>query len=384
MDWPEPGPDALTHSRRLAELIASRIAAAGGWLSFADYMALALYAPGLGYYAAGARKFGAAGDFVTAPELTPLFARCLAAQAVEVMAACGDEILELGAGSGRLAVDLMRELERLGRLPERYAILEVSADLRQRQRALFEAEAPELLDRIHWLDGLPDTLVGLVLGNEVLDALPVHLVRWQGGQAFERGVVLSESGLEFAWADRLLATGPLLDAANGLPAPGDDYLSEICLAAPALVHSLAERLGQGMLLFIDYGFPRAEYYHPDRREGTLMCHYRHRSFDAPFYLPGLVDITAHVDFTLIADAALDAGLDVLGYTSQAHFLLNCGLLERLGELEPGSTAYIKQTAQVQKLIQPTEMGELFKVIALAKGDVPLPMGFARGDKRHTL
>ncbi|MDD4882780.1 MAG: class I SAM-dependent methyltransferase [Gallionellaceae bacterium] len=368
----------------MAGLIAGRIGAAGGWLSFADYMALALYAPGLGYYAAGARKFGAAGDFVTAPELTPLFAQTLATQTVEVLESCGNEILELGAGSGRLAVDLMRELARQGRLPDRYGILEPSPDLRQRQQALLEREAPELLDRVRWLDTLPDRLSGLVLGNEVLDALPVHLVHWLDGQALERGVALDEAGSAFVWQDRPMPPGPLLDAANRLPAPGDDYLSEVCLAAPALIHSLAERLQRGMLLFLDYGFPRAEYYHPDRREGTLMCHYRHRSFDDPFYLPGLVDITSHVDFTLIADAALEAGLDVLGYTSQAHFLLNCGLLERLGELEPGSTVYLKETARVQKLIQPTEMGELFKVIALGKGDLPLPLGFARGDKRHNL
>jgi SAM-dependent MidA family methyltransferase len=380
--WPAPDPDALAHSQRLSALIAARIAEAGGWLSFADYMALALYAPGLGYYAAGARKFGAAGDFVTAPELTPLFAACLAAQAVQVLDVCGDEILELGAGSGRLAVDLMRELARLGRLPERYAILEVSADLRQRQQDLFEHEAPELRGRVQWLDTLPDKLSGLVIGNEVLDALPVHLVRWVDGRIFERGVALG--GDVFTWQDSPLSAGQLLEVANGLPMPDGDYVSEICLAAPALIHSLAERLDQGMLLFLDYGFPRAEYYHHDRQEGTLMCHYRHRAYTDPFYLPGLADITAHVDFTLIADAALDAGLDVLGYTSQDHFLVNCGLLNRLSELEPGSLTYLKQTAQIQKLIQPTEMGELFKVIALGKGDLPEPVGFTRGDKRHML
>lgn len=382
--WPAPDPDALAHSQRLAKLIASRIAEAGGWLSFADYMALALYAPGLGYYTAGARKFGAAGDFVTAPELTPLFAGALAAQAMQVMATCGGQIMELGAGSGRLAVDLMRELARLGRLPDRYAILEVSPDLRQRQQALFAQEAPELLERVHWLDTLPDRISGLVIGNEVLDALPVHLVRWLDGQVFERGVALDESGSAFTWQDRPLVPGALLEAAAVLPAPDGDYLSEIGLAAPGLVHSLAERLQQGMLLLLDYGFPRAEYYHPDRVQGSLMCHYRHRAFDDPFYLPGLTDITAHVEFTLVADAALEAGLDVLGYTSQAHFLLNCGLLERLHELQPGSLPYLKQTAAVQKLIQPSEMGELFKVIALGRGMSPPVLGFAHGDKRHTL
>lgn len=381
--WPEPSPEVRAHSARLAALIGARIGEAGGWLSFADYMDLSLYAPGLGYYAAGARKFGASGDFVTAPELTPLFARCLAAQAVEVMAATRAEILELGAGSGRLAVDLLRELARLDSLPERYGILELSPDLRQRQRALFQAEAPELLGRVSWHDTLPERLSGLVLGNEVLDALPVHLVHWQGGMAYERGVALDAGG--FRWQDRPLAAASLREMVNDLPVPGADYLSEVCPAAPGLVRSLADRLEQGMLLFIDYGFPRCEYYHADRYQGTLMCHYRHRSFDDPFYLPGLVDITAHVDFTSIADAALAAGLDVLGYTAQAYFLVNCGLLDRLAELEPGSARYIRHAAAVQKLIQPSEMGELFKVIALGKGGLcQTPLGFVRGDRRHTL
>lgn len=381
---PPPEPDAFAQSEALARLIAHKIAEAGGWLPFADYMALALYAPGLGYYSAGARKFGAAGDFVTAPELTPLFAQTLAAQAIQVMATGAGDILELGAGSGRLAVDLMRELDRLGHLPERYRILEVSADLRQRQHALFQHEAPHLAARVEWLDALPERIAGLILGNEVLDALPVHLVRWHQGKLMERGVALDPSATAFVWSDRPLDAGPLLDAASRLPTPGDDYLSEICPAAPALIHSLAERLERGMMLFLDYGFPRAEYYHPDRNQGTLMCHYRHRSLDDPFYLVGLTDITAHVDFTAIADAALDAGLDVLGYTSQAHFLLNCGLLDRLEAFGPGSLAYMKQTAAAQKLIQPTEMGELFKVIALTKGMDEAPVGFTRGDKRHTL
>lgn len=379
--WPAPDAEALAQSERLAGLIAERIEAAGGWISFADYMALALYAPGLGYYAAGARKFGAAGDFVTAPELTPMFARCLAAQAIQVMDACGGDILELGAGSGRLAVDLLQELARRERLPARYAILDVSADLRDRQRTLFEREAPELLDRVVWLDSLPDTFSGFIVGNEVLDALPVHLLHWQDGQARERGVA-AEQG-RFVWRDRPMPDD-LRDSASPLPTPPGDYLSEICPAAPALIHSLAERLERGAMLFIDYGFPRAEYYHPDRATGTLMCHYRHRAFDDPFYLPGLVDLTAHVDFTLIADAALDAGLDVPGYATQAQFLLNCGLLERLETFGPGSLDYARQTAAAQKLIQPTEMGELFKVILLGKDfDLP-PLGFTRGDKRHTL
>jgi SAM-dependent MidA family methyltransferase len=211
--------------------------------------------------------------------------------------------------------------------------------------------------------------------------LPVHLLHWQDGQAEERGVAV-EAG-RFVWRDRSLPDG-LRDSTSLLPTPPGDYLSEICPAAPALISSLAERLERGAMLFIDYGFPRAEYYHPDRATGTLMCHYRHRAFDDPFYLPGLVDLTAHVDFTLIADAALDAGLDVPGYATQAQFLLNCGLLDRLQAFDPGSTLYLKQTAAVQKLIQPTEMGELFKAILLGKGFDAPPLGFARGDKRHTL
>lgn len=379
---PVPSSEALAHSRQLAGLIADRIAGAGGWISFADYMTLALYAPGLGYYAGGAHKFGAAGDFVTAPELTPLFGQTLATQAVQILHVSTPEILELGAGSGRLAVDLLGELARLDCLPMRYAILEVSPDLRQRQQARIRQEIPGLADRVVWLDGLPENFSGLVIGNEVLDALPVHLVRRQDGTWLERGVGTGEGG--FFWSDRPIEAGALFDAAQALPSPDGDYVTEINLAAPAMIRSLAERLVCGALLFIDYGFSRAEYYYPERRNGTLMCHYRHRAYDDPFHLPGLADITAHVDFTAIADAALEGGLDVPGYASQANFLFNCGLLDRLSALEPGSLDYIKQTSRVQKLVQPTEMGELFKVMALARGvEAPL-RGFRRGDLRHQL
>ncbi len=380
---PEPSQEALTHSRSLVDFIAQRIAQAGGWISFAEYMSLALYAPGQGYYSAGARKFGPGGDFITAPELTPIFAQCIAAQAARVLAATGGgEILELGAGSGRLAVDMLLELRRLDSLPERYCILDLSPDLRQRQRALLQAEAPDLLARVEWLDTLPERFTGFIVGNEVLDAMPVHLVHWQSDAVCERGVARSSAGFEFQ--DRPLPAGTLLDAAHSLPITGPDYLSEINLAAPALVRSLADRLARGLILFLDYGFPQTEYYHPDRNTGTLMCHYRHHVFDEPFLLPGLTDITAHVDFTAVADAALVAGLDVLGYASQAHFLINCGVLACLERFEPGSLDYLKQTAEAQKLIQPSEMGELFKVIALGRGiDAPL-MGFASGDRRHML
>lgn len=365
---PEPSPDALAHARRVAEHLRDRIAAEGGWIDFASYMDLALYAPGLGYYSAGTRKFGAAGDFVTAPELTPLFGQTLARVAAPVLAETGGDILELGPGSGRLALDMLLELERLGRLPARYRLLEPSAELRRRQHALFEHQAPRLLERLDWPDALPERIAGLVLGNEVLDALPAHVVRWGDERWFERGVAAAADG-GLVWAERTLDGGPLLAAAQAIDAePG--YVSEIGLAAPALVATLAERLERGMVLFLDYGFPRAEYYHPQRNTGTLMCHYRHHAHDDPFWLPGLNDITVHVDFSAVAEAGRRAGLALLGYDSQAGFLLAAGLLDRLGELEPGGAEYYRQAAAVQKLVSPGEMGELFKVLTLGRGLSP--------------
>lgn len=382
---PPPDPDALSHCRQVRAHIQAEIERAGGWISFARYMELALYAPGLGYYAGGAAKFGAAGDFVTAPEMTPLFGRTLANAAEAVLLASGGDILELGAGSGRLALDLLRELEGRQVLPAQYRILEVSPDLQQRQRALFAAEAPHLLDRLVWLAQLPAQFSGLMLANEVLDAMPVHLVHWRAGAVFERGVVCRDD--EFAWQEQLLSAGPLWQAAKALN-PGPDYLSEINLAAPAWIGSLAQCLQHGVILCIDYGFPRAEYYHPQRDSGTLRVHYRHHSLDDPFYLPGLCDLTAHVDFSAVAEAAAGSGLDGLGYTSQANFLLNAGLLDLMAEMEPMSRDYLRAAAAVQKLLQPSEMGELFKVIAFGRGvasELPggLP-GFTRGDRRGAL
>lgn len=372
---PPPSADALAHSARLIEHIRARMAAAEGWLSFADYMELALYAPGLGYYASGTAKLGAAGDFVTAPELSPLFGRTLARPLAEVLRQSGGDVLELGAGSGRLALDLLGELERLGALPDRYLILEVSPDLRARQRALLEQHAPRWLDRVVWLESLPEEITGVVLGNEVLDALPVHLLHRVDGLWKERGVVWNEG---FTWEDR---PAPPDLVPTDIPQQ-DGYLTEVCPAAGALIGSLAKRLQQGLLLFIDYGFPRPEYYHPQRSMGTLRVHYRHHSLDDPFFHPGLADITAHVDFSAMAAAA--TGLDLLGYTSQSHFLLNAGLLDLLGELAPGTLDYLRAASSVQKLLQPQEMGELFKVIALGRGlDTP-PSGFSHGDRRGAL
>jgi SAM-dependent MidA family methyltransferase len=379
---PTPSPEAARHSARLTEHIRNDIATHDGWISFARYMELALYAPGLGYYTAGAHKFGEAGDFITAPELSPLFGRTLARQAAEIMQHSAPHILELGAGSGKLAADMLAELERLGSLPESYSILEVSADLRERQQARLRERLPHLFERVRWLDELPETFCGAVIANEVLDALPVHLVHWQDSALAERGV--SANGEEFVWQDRPIEDAALLQAAQSIAVP-DGYVSEICLAARGLVNSLAQRLQQGALLFIDYGFGAREYYHPQRSSGTLMCHYRHHAHDDPFFLPGLQDITAHVNFTDVAECGIDAGLELLGYTNQAFFLINCGIAELMQDVSPDNLRdYLPLSGQLQKLTSPAEMGELFKAIALGRGiDEPL-MGFAQGSLTRTL
>jgi SAM-dependent MidA family methyltransferase len=378
---PEPAPFARVHSERLMATIRDAIEAAGGWISFARYMELALYAPGLGYYTAGAEKLGAAGDFVTAPEISPLFARTLARQAAEILAATGGSILELGAGSGRLAAELLLALEALDALPERYAILEVSADLQARQRECIAAAAPHLLARVAWLSELPKRWRGLVFANEVLDALPVHLVVNVDGTWRERGVTW-DGGLR--WQDSPALPTALAAATAALP-DQTGYLTEINLAGPKLSAALAEMLEAGTLLFIDYGFGRREYYHPQRSAGTLMCHYRHHVHDDPFFLPGLQDITAHVEFTSIAEAGISEGLALQGYTTQARFLVNCGITELVQSVPVEDTAnYLPMVAGVQKLLSPSEMGELFKVIALGRG-VELPLtGFTAGDLSRLL
>ena len=381
MTMPEPPPDAAESSRELAALIVDEIERAGGWIPFARYMELALYAPGLGYYSGGARKFGAAGDFVTASELSPLFAEALAAQLEPVLAASAPRVLEAGAGSGALALGLLRELERRGALPERYEILELSGELRARQQETLAA-APQLAARVGWLDALPEQFSGAVVANELLDALPVNIVAWREDGIFERGVALADGG--FAWRERP-AEGALLAVSQGLTFVQPPYVSEIALAARAWIAEWCRILRHGALLLIDYGFPQREYYHPQRAEGTLMCHYRHHAHGDPFWLPGLNDLTAHVDFTAAAEAGHDAGLEVLGYASQAQFLLNCGLARLLEARQAdGAAAYAALASGVQKLISPAEMGELFKVLALGK-EIGKPLaGFARGDRLHAL
>jgi SAM-dependent MidA family methyltransferase len=381
---PTPTHEALAHSARVGAHIERMIATSGGWISFADYMGAALYAPGLGYYVAGARKFGLAGDFVTAPELTSLFGEALAAQIDAVLAQLpGGSLIELGPGTGRLAADVLSALAARDALPERYCLLEVSPDLRERQREHLRDRVPNLLPRVEWIDVLPGHWRGVLLANEMLDAVPPHLIVRRGGAWFERGV--ESDGGEFRFADRPLAKGALRCAAEAC-FPGDgDYVSEINPAAQALVRSLALRCEAGALLIFDYGFPASEYYHPQRNNGTLMTHYRHRAGNNPFFLPGLADLTAHVDFSAIAHAGLAGGMSLAGYATQARFLVNCGILDALARRgEPQSGAYLREAAAVQKLLSPAEMGELFKALAMAKGIAEDLIGFRDGDQSHRL
>lgn len=388
---PAPPAQAAQASRELAARIADAIGRAGGWIGFDRYMALALYEPRLGYYAAGSRKFGAEGDFVTAPELSPLFGQCVAAQCAHWFGSVQPRIVEFGAGSGALAAELLASLDALGEAPERYEIVEVSASLRERQRELLARRVPELLGRVSWLDALAPRIEGVVVANEVLDAMPVRLFRWSDGAVHERGVACAPAG-GFAFADR-----PADDAFAGRvrrtleqvwgegAAPRGDYVSEVGEQAAGWVATIAGRLARGAMLLFDYGFPRAEYYHPHRSTGTLQCHYRHRVHGDPFLWPGLQDITAHVDFTAVAGAARDAGLAALGFASQARFLLDCGLLDRLAAL-PRSDAreWAKQAQAAQMLLSEAEMGELFKAIAFGR-DVPDDApGFATRDRRAVL
>jgi SAM-dependent MidA family methyltransferase len=359
-------------SAPLARLIHGAIARQGGWLPFDRYMALALYAPGLGYYAHASRKFGllpsSGSDFVTAPELSPLFGRTLARQLAQALAASeSGEVWEFGAGSGALAAQL---LGALGDAVQRYTIVELSGSLRERQR---EALLPHAA-KLRWVDALPESLQGVIVGNEVLDAMPVQLLHFDGRQWSERGVVQGQGG-GFAFEDRPTALRPGLERVDGWPS---GYLTEIHPQASAFIATLADRLTRGAAFFIDYGFPAAEYYHPQRDGGTLMCHRAHRADPDPLADVGAKDITAHVNFSALALAGQDAGLEVLGYTSQARFLMNCGLLDLL------QGADLRTSTHAQKLLTEHEMGELFKVIGFARGGTFDAIGFAAGDRTHTL
>ena len=330
-ELPQPSTDAAAASHALTQIIVAEIRAAGGWMSFARYMELALYAPGLGYYSGGSQKFGQSGDFMTAPELTPLFGQALARQVAQVLAQVSADdktVIEVGGGSGRLAADMLLALDGLGCLPKHYFILELSGELRARQLATLQKFAPALAARVEWLDDLPPAFSGCLIANEVLDAMPTHAVRWQPDGAYERGVAVVDGRL--AWAELDKDRLRIVEAENWSLSPIDlPYDGEISLAASAWVATLARRLNTGALLLIDYGLPQRELYHPSRNGGTIRCHYRHRVHNDPFWYPGLSDITSHVNFTAVAEAGFDAGLEVLGYANQASFLINCGIAELL-------------------------------------------------------
>jgi SAM-dependent MidA family methyltransferase len=388
-DWPVPEPAAIQSSLALIERIQAAMAATGGSLGFDEFMAMALYEPGLGYYSGGMARFGAGGDFVTAPLISSLFSRTLARQAAQCLAVTGGMILELGAGTGQMAADVLTELASLDRLPEEYLILEVSGALRQQQRETLTARVPALAERVRWLDRLPERpLAGVVLANEVLDALPVKRfeVAAQGLQELK----VKREQERFAW-QHSPAPAALVQAVAAIEAELGEalpigYQSEWCPQLKPWLASLADVLGQGVVFFIDYGYPRREYYHRQRAAGTLMCHYRHRAHDDPLILPGLQDITAFVDFSGVAEGALAAGFDVLGFAPQAQFLLGAGLLELMAQVnaEPGSREALLLAQQVKTLTLPGEMGERFKVLALGR-DYSAPLaGFSLADQRGRL
>lgn len=382
-----PSLDARAQSERLVAVIRAEIETGAGYLPFARYMDLALYAPGLGYYSAGAHKIGAQGDFVTAPEISPLFGRCLARSCVSVFAQVGaGDIVELGAGTGTLASALLRELGARDHLPQRYRILETSADLRQRQQHHLKATVADHYHRIEWLDVPPaEPWRGVLLANEVLDALPVTLFGWSPGAVVEYAVGWSDEG--FTWVARPagaeLATQVEAYARDYTWAPG--YRSELNSTVLPFLRTVTEKLQVGAALFIDYGYARHEYYSAERAQGTLLCHYRHRAHPDPLLLPGLQDITAQVDFTALAEAAQKIDLAVAGYTTQAHFLLDNGIEQILADSAPALTpAYLQLAAQAKTLLLPGEMGERFKAMLLLRDVQATVSGFAGRDLRSRL
>ena len=389
IDLPEPSIEEKQHSQKLLAYICQQIEIAGGWIDFARYMELALYAPGLGYYSAGQQKFGEAGDFITAPEVSPLFAQTLAKPVAEVLSSMQNaHIIEFGAGSGKLAADLLIELQQRQSLPEKYLIVELSAELKHRQQQTLQQKIPQLFDRIQWLDGLPERpLNGVVLANEVLDAMPVQrfVKTEQGVQAL--GVSCINSALSFAVQ---AASQNLLQSIEHIEQDlqcefSVDYTSEINLNIKPWLQAVSDGLNQGAVYLIDYGYPRSEYYSIERHMGTMMCYYRHRALDDVFYLPGLLDITAFVDFTAVAEAGLDAGFEINGFTSQAHFLINCGLAQRVEQqMSDDIKTQLPLVQQMKTLTLPSEMGERFKVMGLNKNlDMILP-GFEMRDFRNRL
>lgn len=387
---PDPDPVAQSHSEQLQRVIQNEIEDHGS-LSFARYMHLCLYTPGLGYYQAGLQKLGKGGDFITAPEISPLFGACLAEQIREILEHLGQgDILEFGAGTGRLAVDILKTLEKSATLPKNYYILELSAELQQRQKNQIAQLIPHLAEKVIWLSCIPDSFTGVVLANEVLDAMPVNKFTYQKNKLHEIHIESKKGSRHQAAGQRHFGDTtkkPSAELSQQMEqltirfAP--NYTSEINCILPAWLASLGNSLTQGVILLIDYGFPQHEYYHPQRKEGTLMCHYQHRAHNDYFWWPGLQDITAHVDFTAVAKSAYAANLTVAGYTNQAYFLCSCGLESIAGTITEGLRGY-QLSQEIKKLILPTEMGELFKVIALTKLFSQPLLGFKMHDLRAKL
>jgi SAM-dependent MidA family methyltransferase len=381
---PSPDPLATAHSQRLSDTLQTILAQSGGAIPFIDFMDYVLYAPGLGYYSAGSVKFGTSGDFITAPQLSPLFSQCIAQQCQQVLATLNGQgsLLEFGAGEGVMAADILQTLAHLDCLPKEYIIIEVSADLRERQQAMLQRRVPDLFSRIHWLNSLPPPpFKGVILANEVLDAMPVH--RFQLEEQEINEFYVGHDGTQFIWKIMPTSHGALRAAVEALrPHLSNGYISEVNLNIVPWLKALAEILTTGLILIIDYGFPKHEYYHPQRHQGTLMCHYRHHAHDNPLILPGLQDITAHVDFTAVAQAAQSVGLQVNGYTNQANFLLATGLTDLLSESQDDMTTYLRLAQQVKLLLLPSEMGELFKVIALTRHWDGTLLGFERDEQKR--
>lgn len=381
-----PVPDSIAqqHSEQLLTLIKHEISEAGGKITFADYMKLCLYAPGLGYYSAGSHKIGQGGDFTTAPEISSLFSRSLAHQLIDVLQQLdGGNILEFGAGSGKMATDILCELETQQCLPHHYYIIEASADLQQRQQQTINDVIPHLEDKVIWLDRLPEHFNGVVLANEVCDAMPVHRLHFDHGHHYE--CYISNKDDELQWCDDELSRTDLSDKAVEIGSFIDEkaYFTEINLAAEAWLTSLADNLQQGAIFIIDYGYSKANYYHPQRNNGTLMCYYQQQGHDNPLILAGLQDITAHVDFTSLAQIAFDHDLDVAGFQSQADFLLAGGITEL--SLHGGDAfEMLQQATEIKRLTLPTEMGETFKVLTLTKDLEQLLPLIKLGDRRYSL
>ena len=387
LDLPEPSETEKQHSQKMHELIVQEINQAGGWIDFAQYMQLALYAPGLGYYSAGLQKFGEQGDFITSPEVSPLFAQTLANPVAKLLAELPNgQLMEFGAGSGKLAADLLHALNVLGQLPETYFIVELSADLQQRQREMLQQRVPDLLPRVQWLNQLPEAPFNvIIIANEVMDAMPATRFAIKEGEVLQQGVAVQDGELGLCYRPASDEIQQQVTALKIETTPGFEYCSEINLNIAPWIKSLAACINQGAIYLIDYGYTRSEFYSAERDMGTFIGYYHHRSLDAPLWYPGLQDLTAFVDFTAVAEAALENELDVDGFTSQGNFLINCGLAELVESIETKSELdNFKLVQQMKTLSLPGEMGERFKVLGLSKGLKENVPGFEVRDLRYSL